>query len=287
MKRFIGVLVCALGLAVWSDAHADTAVIEQLCTAEKSPTIAAIKERGVLHWATGIAAPFTAKDASGAYVGIEPENARDLAEILGVDVEIHDYSYDLLPPTLVSGSADIVGAALYITDKRSEVIDFSEVYQREGSIYFVLADRDDLNSLDDLNDPNITVVANLGSGYVDLTRKVLPKANLITVEQTTVPGIRSLMVGQADVAITSATELPLQYKAAPGTEIKLIGIRGVVTEEIPPQEDLIEPFDVGFGVRKGDPGWLACVNAWVEDRLESGQFRERYVRWVKQIAEGM
>jgi ABC-type amino acid transport substrate-binding protein len=202
-----------------------------------------------------------------------------------VKVDIHDYSYDLLQPTLVSGTADIVGAALYITDKRKEVIDFSDVYQREGSIYYVLADRDDLNSLEDLNKPTVTVVANVGSGYVDLTRKELPNAKLITADQTTTPGIRSVMVGQADASITSATELPLTYKAAPGVKIKLIGKRGLVKEEIPSEEDLIEPFDVGFGVRKGDPGWLACINAWVKEGVDSGRFRERYVLWVKKIAE--
>jgi ABC-type amino acid transport substrate-binding protein len=275
----------ALFLGLTSAAFGQAADVKESCSAEKSPTIKAIQERGVLNWATGIAPPFAAKDASGKYVGIEAENAEELAKILGVKVNIHDYSYDLLPPTLASGAADIVGAALYITDKRKEVIDFSDVYQREGSIYFVLADRNDLNSLEDLNKPSVTVIANLGSGYVDLTRKVLPDAKLITADQTTNPGIRSLMVGQADASITSATELPLQYKAAPEAKIKLIGKRGVVNEEIPSQEDLIEPFDVGFGVKKDDSGWLACINAWVKEGVESGRFRERYVRWVKKIAE--
>ena len=288
MNKLIKAAVVSVSLlCLASVAQADTAEVQAKCSADASPMIEQIKDRGVLYWATGIAAPFAARDSSGTYVGIEPENAQELADILGVEVDIHDYSYDLLPSTLASGSADIIGAALYITDVRRQVIDFSEVYQQEGSIYFVLVDRSDLNSLDDLNSPDVTVIANIGSGYVDLTMKVLPKAKLITADQTTVPGIRSLMVGQADAAITSATELPLTYKAAPGTKIKLIGIRGVVKEVIPRLEDLVEPFDVGFGVRKGEPGWLACINAWVTDGLESDRFRERYVRWVNKIAEDM
>ena len=98
------------------------------CTAEKSPKIKEIKDRGVLRWAVGIAAPFAAKDAKGEYVGTEPENASQFAKMLGVDLEIRDYSYDLLPPTVATGNADIVGAALYITDKRRQVIDFIWLY---------------------------------------------------------------------------------------------------------------------------------------------------------------
>ena len=57
--------------------------------------------------------------------------------------------------------------------------------------------------------------------------------------------------------------------------------------EVPAPEDLIDPFDIGFGLAKNaDAGWVNCVNAWVKDGLASGWFRQRYEYWVKQLAEG-
>src|SRR5262249_8992598 len=90
----------------------DTASVKAACTPDKSPKLKEIADRGELRWAVGIAAPFAAKDASGQYVGTEPENAKDFADILGVRLEIKDYTYDLLPPTVATGNADIVGSAL-------------------------------------------------------------------------------------------------------------------------------------------------------------------------------
>jgi len=240
----------------------------------------------VLHWAVGIAPPFAAKDAKGEYVGTEPENAREFADILGVKLEIRDYSYDLLPPTVATGNADIVGAALYITDKRRQVIEFSDPYQREGQIFVVLGSRSDLNSIGDLNKPETRVVNNIGSGQVELTKKLLPQAQHATADLAN-PGVQAqyLISGQADVHMTDGASVPISRKASGAVDIKLIGPKGVVKTEVPVGEDLIEPFDIGFGVAKGDPGFLACVNAFVKDLNETGRFRDRYVGWVKKLAE--
>lgn len=262
------------------------AEVEQACTAEKSPRIKEIKERGVLHWAVGIAAPFAALDSQGNYIGIEPENARDFADVLGVDLEIRHYSYDLLPPTVATGVADIVGASLYITDARRQAIDFSDPYQREGQVFVVLGERDDLNSIAELNSPEIRVVNNIGSGQVELSKRFLPNANHITADLSNYSVMMQFLIaGQADVAMTDGASFPLVRKAAGDVPVKMIGPKGVIPGDVPPGEDTIEPFDVGFGIAKGDPGFLACVNAFVADLVESGRFRERYVRWVREMAK--
>lgn len=286
MRLAVGLLTitCICGQAII--ASADTAAVKAACEADKSPRLKAIHERGVLNWAVGIAAPFAAKDAKGEYVGTEPENAKEFADILGVKLEIRDYSYDLLPPTIATGNADIVGAALYITDKRKQVIDFSDPYQREGQIFVVLGSRSDLNTIDDLNKPNIRTVSNIGSGQVELTKKLLPNARHAVADLAN-PGVQAqyLITDQADVQMTDGASFPLMQKAAGAVDLKLIGPKGVVDADVPVGEELIEPFDVGFGIAKGDPGFLACVNAFVKDLNDTGRFRERYIGWVKKLAE--
>ena len=286
MKSISAALLAVLITGNVPSAVADTAAVKAACSPDKSPTIKAIKDRGELRWAVGIAAPFAAKDASGAYVGTEPENAKDFADLLEVKLEIRDYSYDLLPPTVASGNADIVGAALYITDKRKEAIDFSEPYQREGQIFVTLATQTALNSIADLNKAEIRAVGNIGSGQVELTKKLLPNAVLATADLAN-PGIQAqfLISRQADVMMTDGSSVPILKKAAGGVEMKMIGPKGVVAGDVPIGDELIEPFDIGFGIAKGDPGFLACVNAFVQDLNDSGRFRDRYVAWAKKLAE--
>jgi ABC-type amino acid transport substrate-binding protein len=264
---------------------ADEAAVKAACTADKSPTLKAIYDRGALRWALGIAPPYGAKDPQGNYIGTEADNARDFARLLGVKADMKDYTYNLLPPTVATGLADIVGASLYVTDARKQVIDFSDVYHHEGSVFVVLASRNDLNSIADLNREGVNIEANVGSGFVDLARKVAPKATVLQADETVSPGIRFVIVGQDDATMTDGTELPLTYKGAGTVTLKVIGARGVVQQKIPVDEDLIEPFDVAFGVRKGDPGFLACVNAFVKYGLESGHFRDSYVKWVQELAQ--
>jgi hypothetical protein len=63
----------------------------------------------------------------------------------------------------------------------------------------------------------------------------------------------------------------------------MIGASGVVTRFPPDDHDLFEPFDNGFGIAKGDPGFIACLNAWVADGVASGRFHTRFVAAVKAL----
>src|SRR5262249_9732209 len=64
VRKMRSALICTLLIAfgLSGTAAADEAAIKAACTAEKSPKIKEIKDRGVLRWAVGIAAPFAAKD---------------------------------------------------------------------------------------------------------------------------------------------------------------------------------------------------------------------------------
>jgi ABC-type amino acid transport substrate-binding protein len=45
---------------------------------------------------------------------------------------------------------------------------------------------------------------------------------------------------------------------------------------------MLDPFDVAFGLPKGDERWRGCVNAWVHDLLASGRMTERLDYWLAQ-----
>ena len=270
-------------LALTSASYAQDASVKEACAPEKSAKLKEIHDRGLLRWALGIAAPFGAKDASNAYVGADPESAQELADLLGVKLELKDYSYNLLPPTVATGIADIAGT-LYITDERKKVLDFSKPWQQDGQLFVVLDKRSELNSIDDLNKPNVKIITRIGSGQVDLAKKLLPQAQVITAE--VVPGgeAQYLLTNQADATIVDAVSSPLLQKAAGTEKVKMIGLHGAVGE-MAKDTDLIEPFDNGFGVAKGDSGFVACLDAWVADGVKAGRFHERFVKWVEKLTK--
>ena len=153
-----------------------------------------------------------------------------------------------------------------------------------GYGFVVFFDGDGQHRIDDLNKPNIKVITRIGSGQVDLAKKLLPQAKVITAE--VIPGgeAQYLMTSQADATIVDAVSSPLLVKAAGNVKVKMIGKQGTVGTS-PADADLIDPFDNGFGVAKGDPGFIACLNAWVEDGVKSGRFHERFVKWVEKLTK--
>ncbi len=268
-------------------AAASTALsaVEAACAPQMSPRLKAIRDHGTLRWATGIFAPYASKDASGQFQGIEPDNARELAAVLGVDVAIQDYEYNLIPAAVSTDQADIAGASLFVTDERKKVIDFSTVYNRSGQIMMVLASSP-YTSIADLNKPGIHYVAGTATGAGDLGKELLPLAEHADAPLQGQPLLYQFLANKsADATLADAFLLPVYKKTYTDPPLKAIGKNGIITGDVPTDEEVFSPFDLAFAVAKNDAGFLNCVNTWVQDGLDSGRFRERYVSWVKKYAD--
>jgi cyclohexadienyl dehydratase len=247
-----------------------------------SPTLDRIRKDGVLFWAIGATPPFGFKLGNGEWAGVEAQNAEELATILGVDVEITEYSYDLLPTAVVSGEADIVGAQLFVTDERKLLIDFSTPYYRAGQLFYVLEDSP-YETIADLNRPGVRFVYGFGTAQLLLAKKYVPRAQI-----TDAPLRGRLLLhdhladGRADATMTDAAAMGAVHEQFPDPPLAAIGMKGRVTGERASAQDVIDPFDVAFGLPKGDQGWRGCVNAWVADIQHSGRLDERLDYWLAQ-----
>jgi ABC-type amino acid transport substrate-binding protein len=247
-----------------------------------SPTLDRIKKEDALFWAIGVTPPFGFRVGNGEWAGVEAQNAAELATILGVHVEITEYSYDLLPTAVATGQADIVGAQLFVTEERKRRIDFSTPYYRAGQLFYVLEDSP-YQTIDDLNQPGVRFVYGFGTAQRLLGEKYLPKAKI-----TDVPlGDRLLLNDhladhRADATMTDGAAMAMIFKQFNQPPLAAIGRNGRVTSRRPSAKDVIDPFDVAFGLPKGDAGWRGCVNAWVRDLLDSGRLDARLDYWLAQ-----
>jgi ABC-type amino acid transport substrate-binding protein len=247
-----------------------------------SPTIDRIKKEGALFWAIGVSPPFGFEVERGLWTGVEAQNAAELANILGVDFDISEYSYDTLPRALVTGQADIVGAELFVTDDRKKLIDFSTPYYQSGQLFYVLEDSP-YQTIDDLNKPNVRFIYGTGTAQLELAQKYVPKA-MVTDTQL---GDRLLLhdvlaANRADATMSQAAAMKVIREKFTKPPLAAIGLHGRVAGERARSEDVLDPFDVAFGLPKDDDRWRACINTWVRDLLDSGRMAERLDYWLAQ-----
>jgi ABC-type amino acid transport substrate-binding protein len=255
--------------------------VTKACAAS-SPTLDRIRREGVLFWAIGATPRFGFKLRTGDWAGVEAQDAAELATLLGVGFDITEYSYDVLPRTLTTGQADIIGAQLFVTPERKRVIDFSTPYYRAGQLFYVRRDSR-YQTMAQLNRPGVRFVAGFGTAQLDLARKYLPKAEIEA------PPLRGKLIlydpiaeGRADVTMTDASAMNIIFDRFTRPPMAAIGLHGRVTGGRASPDEVLDPFDVAFGLPKGDEGWKRCVNAWVRDLLDSGRMDRRLDYWLAQ-----
>jgi ABC-type amino acid transport substrate-binding protein len=262
------------------------ASVKAACDSSNSPTIKKIQQRGKLNWALGIAPPFGFKDDKGRYQGVEVDNANELAHYLGVKASIHDYDYNLLPATVNGGQADIIGAELFKTPERAKAIAFSNFYFYAGQLFYVLK-KSKWQTVDDLNSKDDKWYQEIGSGQVELAKKLIPKA-----PRTLVPKRGQVLVaydfmrqGVADSTALEAHYWPVLSRVYP--DLVAIGKNGRITKTTGFEQDEFEGFDIGFGLKRGDPGWLKCVNAFVDNAKQTKTMPKRITYWSAVLGESL
>ncbi|MBO4432938.1 MAG: transporter substrate-binding domain-containing protein [Clostridia bacterium] len=79
-------------------------------------------------------------NAEGYANGYDVQVAKNIAEDLGVDLEIYAYEWDALIPAVESGKLDCIIAGMSPTDERKETIDFSANYYISNLVVITKAD---------------------------------------------------------------------------------------------------------------------------------------------------
>jgi ABC-type amino acid transport substrate-binding protein len=215
------------------------------------------------------------------------DNAQELANILGVNKDtIQDFDYSLMTTALQSNQVDIVGAQLFVTPSRQEVIDFSVPYYLSGQVFYVL-ENSRFKTIDDLNSPENHFVYGTGGGQKDLADKYIPKAQ---ISDAPLRGqlilYEFLVTGQADSTMGESAPLKVLKSQYRSPQLAAIGLKGRVNGDHAADDEILDPFQVAFGLAKGDAGFKACVDAWVNEAKQSGRMQQRLDYWLAQNVAG-
>lgn len=233
-----------------------------------SPTIAQIKQRGELR--VGLEAgymPFEMRDKGGDIIGFDVDVARLMARKLGVRLTLVNQSWDGIIPALLTGKFDVLMGGMTITEERARRVDFTEPYFQAGLSALLNRKLDGkVKNAQDLDRPEIRLVAKLGTTGEVAARKSFTHASLRTFE-TEADAVIEVRSGRADAFIY---DFPSNTIYAAQNASALVNLSPPFTHE-----------PLGWAVRKGDPEFVAWLNAFLAAIHADGSYAAFYKKWFE------
>ena len=146
-------------LRVWTMTAAMAAAALTGCKAEsKGKTVEDIKKAGKLVMATDAAwAPFEYIADSETPVGADIDLAQAIADEWGVELEIINAAFDTLPQYLDNGKADMILAAMTVTEERQEQMAFTNPYTVSAQYVIVPESDETVKTIEDLAGKKVAV----------------------------------------------------------------------------------------------------------------------------------
>ena len=227
----------------------------------------AILARGVIRVGlTGDYRPFSIKDATGRFEGLDVDMAESLATGLGVQLEIVPTAWPTLMSDLQGQKYDIGMGGITVTLDRAKTAYFSTPVMRSGKTPIArCADQARFASLGDIDKPGVRVITNPGG-----TNERFARANIKQAEVIVFPNnaaiFDEIVASHADVMMTDAVETRLQQRLHP----ELCAVH-------PDQ-----PFDVSelAYLLPRDTALKAWVDQWLHMQDETGERQRLVAKWL-------
>lgn len=224
-----------------------------------------VVERGTIRIAIqGGVPPYSVINANNEPEGYDIDIGKAIAESLKVTPEWIVVDTPGRITALQTGKADITIADFTANVERSKVIAFTDPYLVVGMVFTVSAKRDELQTVADLDKPEIKIGFGRGSTQEQIVPSVVPKATIVRFsgQADTVDGIRT---GRIDVMAldnlgTSGFmgQFPGEYKILPGEYSRE---------------------DIAIGLPAGDFDWWRVMNQWMHQFNASGDNAKLFKKW--------
>jgi ABC-type amino acid transport substrate-binding protein len=226
-----------------------------------------IKQRGELRVAGVLYRPLISPRPSGEYVGMDVEVMKKMAADLGVKLNIINSEWATAVAGIEGKKWDIV-PALCITDKRKEVVDFSESYITIGATLTGLAGNPKgLTTVEAFNRPEVVFAVPGGSWSENVAKEVAPKATLKTFGQSTSADlIQEVIAGRADAVVLDTPIQTTVALAAFGDKIHIVPGHNKPLD--------VRACKVGYAYFKGDSKMKDYMDGFTKKLRDSGELGE-------------
>jgi polar amino acid transport system substrate-binding protein len=237
----------------------------------QSPRVDAIRKAGVLRAAVLANLPWLAENTSGsgeAWDGPAWMLTKEYARLLGVRVEPVPVSHETKVPVLASNQVDLSITPLAKTPERLKVVDFV-IYSSTSVCMFGLAANQKFaaaKSVDDLNDPAMTIAYFMGGGEEGWVKERFPKATLRGVSGSGVAPLEEIMAKRADA-------VPINRVPWVAMQRKVKGLAALPKEDNC-QHSTEKTAPVGLAIDKNQEKflvWLRAVATGMQAKLEADE----------------
>jgi len=198
---------------------------------------------------------------AGKRTGFDIELVEAVAKALNKRVEWVDIDFKGLVPGLVSKRFDMAVSAIYITDERKKVVDFTEPYYAGGLVAMVKEGNTAIKTLADLNGKKVTV--QVGTKSVSYLAANYPQVQLVEVEKNQ-EMFNLVDIGRADAAVTG--------KPAAFQYVRTRGGQRVLEQQLTTEE-------YGMALRKDTPELTKAVNGALAKLKADGTYAQIVKKW--------
>ena len=236
---------------------------------ELGPVMEDIKSTGTLVMLTNATFPpfeyTSGTEVAGVDVDIAGEIAKDLSEVLGVEVtlQVSDGDFDSIVPSLESGKGHVALAGMTVTEERQQQVDFSEPYI-SSSQYIIQPEGSNLQTMADLAGKRIG--AQLGTTGDILISDEIASGSLAGTGAT-ISQYKSALEAGMDLANGRLDAVVIDQYPAAAIASQMEGLK-VSDASISDSESY------AVAVAKGNEDLLEVINATIDRLNEEGKISE-------------
>jgi ABC-type amino acid transport substrate-binding protein len=214
--------------------------------------------------------PPIAFESDGQIVGVEPDLARKLGEELPTKVTFVKLDWEELWPALRDKKVDVVMSGVSITERRGELVRFTDPYLRVGQMALIRkADMTKLSDPTAMNQPGRRIGVEKNTTGEAYARRHLDKATIVPFDSVDL-ALAGLRGGDVDVFIHDAPTVWRVVGRPPKDDPELIGLYRPLTDEY-----------LAWAVRKDDAPTLgALLDGKIDEWQKDGELQSVIDRWI-------
>ena len=217
-------------------------------------------------------APYEFKDLDANFAGCDMWLAQQIADSIGVELEVVDMSFDGIIPAVKSGQVDIGIAAFTKTPERAEEIDFSDLYETSAQLLVVKTGNADVYSTKEAL-AGQKVGAQKGTIQSQLIQSALPDSELFELEKYPALALEVQNGNIAGLVVDQAVGESLIATSNGGLE--------VANFEFTAEE---ASFGKAAVIAKGNEDLVAAVNEVINKVTADGSYQKAYDEAVELAA---
>lgn len=223
---------------------------------------AAAHAEDALRVATDATFPPFEYSENGKRTGFDVDLIEAIAKVLNRKVEWTDIDFKGLIPGLVAKRFDVAASAIYITDERRKVVDFTDPYYPGGLVIMTKKGDTSIKGPEDLKGKKVSV--QVGTKSVNYLKEHYPDVQRVEVEKNQ-EMFQLVEIGRADAAVTGKPAAKLYAKTR--------GTLQVVDKQLTVEE-------YGYALRKDEPELTQQFNEALKKLKADGTYDKLVAKYL-------